>query len=1105
MGDVTNQLDELKTLLSSCAGINSKSDRSSAYSTLLQLEEHSTTDPSLLKSLADSSNVLLSSMANDISDDDEEIAAQALKCMGFMIYHPSIATGISGDDVDMVLSSLQKVILATRIKSVCNLGVWCVSVQQFSATFLNAHIDSLVRAIVHALDNPSGSLSTTFEAMQAVMKLVTQLPEKMRETSNLWAPPIYRRLISTDKREKDMSERCLLKLKSTICPPPKALSKRLEISESVRVAKFDSGRLSLGLGSCSDAAFTKVGHIGLREHITVFGFINECIISSEQAVILDVKRKLLSALERLLNQGMKIQAMQAWGWFTRLIGPYAMKNRHLINQLLKIPEQTFLDSDPQVKIASQIAWEALVDALIILPSQESMTKAVAQNCSKQEQTYKDNGVFEDNGLTKSIKLIMTPLIGIISSKCDLSVHLSCLNTWNYLLYKLDTSVNHPSVIKTVLEPMLEVVFRVGPNSRNIWSWNFCLDLIDSYALATRIDENRGSDDEPGDQHLAKSPKHYPIKWMPWNLGQFDFFVNVVHIFIGHGEVAYDAALKLFRSSVKGVQSNLSSSSVPFSDVISCINTIIMCLEKISESVISQTFLQFIEIATGELEPSILGSPLYKLTLDTKYTENLNQVNQLKHTKTMAICSEEDGNMVSPVVYLIVLYFHTVVNSTSDAPGDGTVARKLSGYVGLLLMSYDPYDIFHTFTCSLYNYLTTNCLDCWIIIANCLKDYVDGNKDLVSCKSEPDDSWYLLISHFLAYPFVVFSSLSQKKLDVVQIIEPWKSLYVCIHQGYGCLSSQCCKNLFPVFDRFLEDYSEVDPAEKTQSYDFLSLFGDAITCILEHILKSSEPCQRNKDVDDGKRFSRAKTSLQCAARFLSVSYAEAKINQKILDTTSRAFSTLVCFVESFHFDEDIIPFFEIISIPLLQWISDLELQHENTIKLWITILNRSQISRPLINFNSTFLKLQAILLESALDHPNSSISDPTIAFWNSTYGEQMKLDYPQNLLPVLDKLFRNSKIKLCKRSYSRPDAAKITTTLNRCVKRVELVDDHAKGSGSKRKKMELTERQKEVRRAQQGRSKDCEGRGPGVRTYTSVDFSQGNETESQEETYVEKRW
>nr|GEX83645.1 Rap1-interacting factor 1 amino-terminal protein [Tanacetum cinerariifolium] len=245
--------------------------------------------------------------------------------------------------------------------------------------------------------------------MQAVMKLATQVNEKMRETSNIWAPPIYRRLVSADKREKDMSERCLLKVKSIICPPPVALSK---------------------------------------------------------ALIVDVKKKLLPALEELLKQGKKIQAMQAWGWFTRLMGSYAIKNRHLINQLLKIPEQTFPDSDPQVKIATQTAWEALIDALIILPTQESATKAANED------------FFEANGLTKSIKLIMTPLIGIMSSKCDTSVHLSCLNTWKYLLHKFDTFVNHPSVIKTVLNPILKVVFQAGPDNKNIWSWNICLDLLD---------------------------------------------------------------------------------------------------------------------------------------------------------------------------------------------------------------------------------------------------------------------------------------------------------------------------------------------------------------------------------------------------------------------------------------------------------------------------------------------------------------------------------------------------------------------------------------------------------------------------------------------------
>lgn len=67
-----------------------------------------------------------------------------------------------------------------------------------------------------------------------------------------------------------------------------------------------------------------------------------------------MKRKLLPTMKELLSQGLKIQVLQAWGWFICLIGPYAVKNRHLINEMLKIPEQTFSDLDPQIQIASQV-------------------------------------------------------------------------------------------------------------------------------------------------------------------------------------------------------------------------------------------------------------------------------------------------------------------------------------------------------------------------------------------------------------------------------------------------------------------------------------------------------------------------------------------------------------------------------------------------------------------------------------------------------------------------------------------------------------------------------------------------------------------------------
>ena len=78
------------------------------------------------------------------------------------------------------------------------------------------------------------------------MRLAVQLGEKMRDLSHVWAPPIYRRLTSLDKRERDISERCLLKSRSLIVPPPLKLSKVLIYAYTalnIRITDFHYERL----------------------------------------------------------------------------------------------------------------------------------------------------------------------------------------------------------------------------------------------------------------------------------------------------------------------------------------------------------------------------------------------------------------------------------------------------------------------------------------------------------------------------------------------------------------------------------------------------------------------------------------------------------------------------------------------------------------------------------------------------------------------------------------------------------------------------------------------------------------------------------------------
>lgn len=73
---------------------------------------------------------------------------------------------------------------------------------------------------------------------------------------------------------------------------------------------------------------------------------------------MDMKKKLLWAMKELLEQGMKIQCLRAWGWFIRLLGPYAKKNKHMVNEMLKMLQQTFSDFESQVKIASLVFYSS---------------------------------------------------------------------------------------------------------------------------------------------------------------------------------------------------------------------------------------------------------------------------------------------------------------------------------------------------------------------------------------------------------------------------------------------------------------------------------------------------------------------------------------------------------------------------------------------------------------------------------------------------------------------------------------------------------------------------------------------------------------------------
>ncbi|XP_051148299.1 uncharacterized protein LOC127263359 isoform X2 [Andrographis paniculata] len=863
-------------------------------------------------------------------------------------------------------------------------------------------------------------------------------------------------------------------------------------------------------------------------------------------VAVDMKKKLLLAMKGLLDQGMKIESLRAWGWFIRLLGTYAMKNKHLINEMLKNLEQTFSEFDPQVQIASLVAWEGLIDATVDPGVQLFGLSESTTTCNEAGKNL------------KRIKLIMAPLVGIISSKCDVSVHISCISTWSYLLHKLGSCVSCPLVISMVWQPIIKAVFQVGFDNKNIWLWNFCLDLFNNLILernqgAVRKllhqEINQLSFENTIDGNLA-SRKHtlksHEISYSSWNLRQLDFFLSMISLLVKKSntsvapefrKLANEAALRLFGSLMETVQRTLQHDNITYDDIMQCLNAIFGFLGSTCENMASEDHtyyynlhisLEFLKVATEALSTSILGSPLYKVGFEIKNIKTVEYAAEIRcPTVSDTDCVENFDGRVLPVVHLCALYFSVVLKSSSRIHEYESQLQQMQGYLKFVLSSYNPQDVLHAFLCSLYENTVPDSIQMWIVMVNCLQECFSAINDQSILLMEASNAYYHLVLRLLLYPFASWP-LCQTKLELQIVAEAWNLLYVSVDQvlqSVHCpvksFPEDLCASLNRCIDQFLttaDTLAELQLTKKMYYGRFALLCGNAIICILKQLPRRISS-NGMPYIDFSGQKSRITNSLELAARFMKLFWENKEITEgSHLSMASRFLSASVNFVECLHQKEDVLMLVESTSTPLLSWLSEMQLLDENANHqlhlLWDQMLKALQRSEPSPNFDSSFLGLLQPLLEATLDHPNPSISEMTVKFWNSTFGStHHKLDFSEKLLPLLDKLYRNGKIKICNRNHSTADTLISSryniTSLRKCSKRVEIIDNplsrHNKSSkvslSAKRKCPELTEHQKEVRRAQQGRTRDCNGRGPGIRTYTSADFSQDNEESQDSPHYV----
>ncbi|OEL34217.1 hypothetical protein BAE44_0004760 [Dichanthelium oligosanthes] len=951
------------------AEIAAELDRAAAYAWLLHLQRGCADDPSAAADLAaELPSPILPLLLRDAADPDEAVAGSALKCLGFALYHPVLVSTISAQMAQAILDTLVQLIMNTRMKSVCNLGVWCISVQQLEPLIIEDRADPVVTAIVHALDNPFGSFSTTFEAAQAVMKLACQSHKRMRDLSSLWVPPIYRRLLSADKPERDMAERCLIKVSCVILPPQPLLSK---------------------------------------------------------AVALDLERKLLSCMKNMLDDPLKkVQAMKSWGWIISLLGPEAVNNRPLLNKLLKIPEQMFIDLETQVQIATMVSWRNLVDAFFPSQATESMgQETVIAPLESREHA---------NAQVKRTRLIMVPLCRVLSRSRNIVLSSSCLNTWNYLLHRLGNLINHLPILEVAFGPILKIIFSFGINDQNKPLWSFCMNLFHDFSSS----ESRHKEDlcTPVNRNLvAQSCMHLKalldvqhIKWLPWDFGCFHFQLDILDTILNpvlfqdmvpeKMLIVMDSATQIFRFLLRALQNEVKENRsceqvrLCITDVCKFVKT--KSLDHVGKhsgnkcAMLLEFGLQFVKVIVRELDHSLLNSEKIEICLDINHIKENESAERSPKVSFPRIRPLSYMEMVSPSVYMTSLSLSMIAQYTGELlHGDAEKLALILSSSGSL-KSFDAVVAFMymQIMCPIFNRQRLKWLMVWNKFAKLLNDEI-----ISYLKASSGSSSYDVLNQFFCYPLFSFlypGGLSilwnaengscapgTQELEVELAVEGYRSLCTS-----SCNSKAASKVFFEGFYEYLvniidehmalfQDNLEHCP-EKFENTAILSVLGEAIIGLLQNdqilAYANQELNETNEEFTGCRQPNLFLSCLNLVNRFMRFSRFGFKANpagQHMV--TSRFFSSLSNFVGHVVLKKDILLLFEIIGDQLTEWLSlsaklYCEMQQQGKIiyqleNLWLKILECLKI-RQLISDGPFTQKRQ--LLQLALNHPHHAISVAT---------------------------------------------------------------------------------------------------------------------------------
>ncbi|MCO5560158.1 hypothetical protein L7F22_013765 [Adiantum nelumboides] len=923
-------------------------------------------------------------------------ATLALRSLAYFLHNEKFIAEISDEKASAILSSICQLIMSADKTVLGSLALWCLGVQELRQKVVEAHLDLILQALLFVTDSSTyvSSKALIQQAFQVFVKLAQRYP-CVRVKSSQWVPAIYRRLLSTDKGEREGADQCLKDLEFMLQLP-------------------SQGSLS-------------------------------------EVVAVDISETFLPKMEKMIkSKASVLPAVRAWGWFVRLLGSLAGEKRTLVNQMLKIVEVTFTSQDASIRTASLVVWEVLIDALLQLPnaSLQQNTKIIAGVSLSLDELEKPLLVPP----LKRLKLLMVPLISIVSADKDQVVRLACWRTWHYLAHKLGTAINQPSVADVIVIPIFEAMFRFGPDKKYSSAWDLCLKALEDWICCKfkhKIDSCL-SISIPGKPPSPQTPPSNGVEnvveisciimWTAWSLETLDVFLRLLKILWNFGmecfktsstrNLSLSAASRIFLLLVKGVECDGKCAVKPSKQHIKAVHSLLMFVDDVLYQHVETAIIGAVLVAVDtliesllDLQSLVLSSSFYKLSLaptnsQRKFGEQYSTFLESDICdKQQEVIEVRSGDLVTPIVYLIHSWVSIASKADLSGPERETFKKRLESLVANAIRGFNVIGNLSGLASVLdfcllefgsknkvdevdRTLLTNNvdlafcmssrsCLQLlmpWRIIAEHTAKYLEGSNDMFAVEGVAGDSGYQVIFRILLFPFQVYGQLSSVTsaainktyfkenpngftsdigyADLQVVLIAWLKLFDCTLSFSSRMTLQAnffASGLSQQILKLLEkDRQQQDIKEAGNGS---SLFAEIAAFVTINVLKRTEPSNFAMLAINRKRRYGSYISMSCTANGVRGSEREVTSNVRSilalasrvldfscdkctageshwLDPTARVLDELASFAARLNSQQDVLLFTQEFSKPYAKWLKFSESFRDDQDKYRSTTLTHS---------------------------------------------------------------------------------------------------------------------------------------------------------------------